>query len=351
MTLYCKHSADIAGCHFVYSEHKIVCNPDENETFYMKLGGIVYLSKKEQAGKKIRKASERITDSDYFGAYIYISDHDKKIRTLLYARRRTYPDSKLVSQPGILHNVIPKYCGNDEHHRVLVGMEIDNESATNRRWNQFDHEWNNGLSEIKLADLDRKLRDFSSIHPYNLIGIYVGQNTSLVMVDFSLPNLHSDSNFDCIYTLVQEGGFIYTHLPFEVRLYDEDEGKPFTTGKLFDERDNRFNDTQDFYKIATQSQRIIFLKPTPNNTLWALRVFRPYGSRETSVQLCVPSDAQFDKIMDWTTGCLEVRRLQGREPWHKYIDLASRQFYSHEFLDMSRNEPYPQCDCNRCRDN
>jgi hypothetical protein len=329
------------GSYFTYSCEKTVCNPNERHKFYLKIGGIVYAPSKKVEGRKKSMIQEKIKESDYFGSYLVYSGADRKLRAITYCRKRGWPQQKLVSGLSMINSVIPRIEGRRGH--LIIGLSIDgSENISARRWTLYDKAKSQhyGISEIPeyyslINTLPRAHRS------HKLVGIYVSQNTSLLMIDETeMSHIYNDLFKYRNYTVVQEGGFLLIEAEFFCKFLDIEESKVFSLQELYANKANYFSSTQHFGNIC-RSNPVIILKSAPNFTFWTLRISEKNDNFIRTVQLCIPTGGQFEEVFDWNSGIEEVMRRQSLKPWNKYIEEDTRKS---RFMDIDPDvsEPYPE---------
>lgn len=328
---FVKRFADkLNGSHFEFLLQKEICNSYEENRFYLKIAGISRLPRKPVPGQKIKTSAEKLKESQYYGSYVYIGDIDRKIRCLLYARKKGWPQQKLVGFPGTLNSVIPRYEGKTGH--LIIGMKIKDSIRSSRKWSKYDDKNNKfeskglyemkSLSEMNYEFLNRRIR-LNQI----VTGIYVSKNTSLLMVDTTQPRLHCDLARNHVYTLFQEGGFVGTKCQTFFCFYDIEEDEEFDSNSLYANKKHLLKESRNLNNLIEKqsnelrSDRIIFLKSASKHTFWTLRVTRIDITEPIECQLCIPTGGQFENVLPWNEGIKVVRRRHERNPWHKYIEL------------------------------
>jgi hypothetical protein len=345
---YVKRVRDtVDGNYFVYSQSKVICNPTERLKFYLKVGGIVFAEKKKVPGSQVSTCAERFKESDYFGTYLYYSITDLKLRTVTTARRIGLPDKKLVSGVGTLHSVIPRYDGGFGHHPILTcSMRIDDGNRDSRKWTKFDGKKNehNGFYEIN-ENVD--LIDFQRIADNNighsLLGIYVTDNTSLMMIDATSHHLFNDLLRDYNYTVFQSGALIVVQNRFYFKFYDIEESEMYTKEEFLQKKRELMPSTKNLDNLSSPYP-IIFLKSAPNFTFWTLRVSsKRCNGFGRCTQLCIPTGGQFEEVFDWQRGVEEIVRRRSLKPWTKYISTE----FKNNFVDINVNEAYPGISLNK----
>lgn len=352
----------VTGSYFEYKTEKVICNPSEVFHFYLKIGAITYLPRKEVPGKKISTSAERIKDSKYYGSYLYYGQSDQKIRCILYAKRKLLPEEKLISQPSCLNSVIPRYCG-QRRGTVVVGMKVVESVSSDRLWSRYDNKTNIRRNHPGFWEITgtTDLRNIFAILPNARFGrtptgpdtlLYIGANTSLIMVDTARAHLYLDYAREFVYTLFQEGGVVCFNRKFTYSFYDEEESEEYDAYRLFEEKFNKMKGTPNLERLLPipdqDNRKVIFLKSGHNHTLWTLRVNKYRRAREMDVMLCIPSGGQFELIHNWEDGIREVNRRHVMQPWRKYIQEAkstsmiSRANGNLSKIDLSSKEPYPK---------
>ena len=353
-----RYSEPVFGSYFEYRVDKEVCNPNDPFKFYLKVGGITYLPKKQTNGKKFKSSAEKLLESQYFGSYVFYGQTDRKLRCLLYARRTLLPGEKLLGTSAPLHNIIPRPEGLRKN-ALVTGIKIQNSYMSNRRWTRYDlisKQDHKGFFEIYEKDNLNQLFSGTPIEEEvsPRVGIYVPANTSLLMVDSPRQNLYVDYCRGFVYTLFQEGSFICTDRPFTLVFYDEDEAEEYDMTRLFAQKTDRLKECPNLERLMNLRpgtgvrHAVIFLKSAPNRTFWTIRANRIRRNRELEVQLCLPSGGQFEDIMYWNEGIEEVRRRWDAKPWNKYIEplilsplIDPKDAPNLEPIDLDRDEPYP----------
>ena len=345
-----RFSDKIDGSHFDICDEKVVCNPNERNKFYLKIAGISQLSRKPVPGQKIRTSAEKLKESEFYGSYVYIGDLDRKLRCLLYARKKGWPQQKLVAIPGTLNSVIPRYDGTTG--QLIFGMRILESRLSDRKWTKYDNknanfEWKGFYEMTDLLEMRTDFLDFRFDSLETMTGIYVSKNTSLLMVDTTQPRLHCDLARHYIYTLFQEGGFVAFKCQLFFCLYDVEEDEELDSNALFAQKRHLLKDSRNLQNliekpqqtIASKKHRIIFLKSTPKHTFWTLRVTRISISEPLECQICIPTGGQFENILPWNEGIKVVQRRHRRKPWNKYIELTDSQTISTNVNDLQQTYP------------
>jgi hypothetical protein len=326
------------GSYFTYSCEKVVCNPNERYKFYLKIGGIVYAPSKKVEGRKKSMIQEKIKESEYFGSYLVYSGADRKLKAITYCRKRGWPQQKLVSGLSMINSVIPRIDGRRGH--LIIGLSINgSENFSTTRWTLYDRPKSQhyGISEIPEYDCL-----LNTLRTYKLVGIYVSQNTSLLMIDETeiMSHIYNDLFKYRNYTVVQEGGFLLIEADFFCKFLDIEESQVFSLQELYVNKANYFSSTQHFDNICGLNP-VIILKSAPNFTFWTLRISEKNNNSIRTVQLCIPTGGQFEEVFDWNSGIQQVMQRQALKPWNKYIEEDTR---NSRFIDIDPDvsEPYPQ---------
>jgi hypothetical protein len=341
---YAKRVEDtVDGNYFVISRKPIICNGSDRKKFSLKIGGLIYARKKKIPGKRISSCAERFKELDTFGSYVYYCSTDLKLRCVTYVRKSGFPDKKVVSGIGVLNNVIPRYDGTNQ--KLITIMKIDMNMTADRRWTKFDGKTNGenlGYHELNvdfnfgpvIEELDRIQKRY--------FGIYVTENTSLLMIDETRHNVFNDLIRNRVYTLFQSGAFIFIELYMYYKFYYLEESQSFEPDQMSDKRE-LMPETRNFEYIK-YANIILFLKPAQDNAFWTLRcVCENDFLDQRHVVLGIPSGGQFEDVLDWNEGIDEVYRRQTMEPWKKYVKLLGKEnsaFIDSE-INLNLNQSYP----------
>ena len=315
------------GSYFEYSHTKLVCNRTDLHRFYLMVAAILYLPTKPDPEKPVSKFSQMIKECDVFGSYVYIEGTDKKLRTLLYTRKKGFPQNKSVSCRGTVNSVIPRHDGSTGH--VVIGMMIINSAAnSDRHWTRYDdpqhrHESKGFFEMTKLSQINRLMNIVGERD--DLFVIYVGTNTSLLMVDVTEPHLITDKIHHNVYTVFQEGSVLAFNCKLYFRFCDTEEDKEYDADSLYTEKRDQLSNSFNLYlfnrfRRDVGVRRVLFLTETLKHTFWTLKVRRISDGFPLECLLCIPSGGQFGRIHEWEKGLRLVNGRQNLKPWIKYIE-------------------------------
>jgi hypothetical protein len=341
---YAKRVRDtVDGNYFVISRKPVICNGSDLQKFCLKIGGLIYARKKKIPGKRISSCAERFKELDTFGSYVYYCSTDLKLRCVTYVRKTGFPDNKVVSGIGVLNNVIPRFDGRNQN--LITIMRIDTYMTADRRWTKFDGKANDGNLGYHELNVDF---DFGpvigilNLFRRRYFGIYVTENTSLLMIDETRHNVFNDLIRNRVYTLFQSGAFIFVELSMYYKFYYLEESESFEPYQMSEKRE-LMPKTRNFENIRF-ANIILFLKPAEDNAFWTLRCVRENDFiDQRHVVLGIPSGGQFEDVLDWDEGIDEVYRRQAIKPWNKYVKLLGEKnsaFIVRE-INLNLNESYP----------
>ena len=338
------------GTYFEHSITKIICNSKEFHKYYQIVGGIVCFPHKKADERIDIKFHEIVRECHVFGSYVYTGPSDPKLRTLLIERKKDFPQKRAVSCQGTVNSVIPRYDGNSGY--VVIGMIIVSSSLeSERKWTRYDdpqhiHE-NKGLFEMTQLTQIRRLLDVVGDSD-DLFAIYVGINTSLLMVDVTQPHLINYKLHHNVYTLFQEGAVIAFNCKLYFSFCEEEEDVEYDSNTLYDRKrqilDNSYNlDLLGQLKSQRSCRRVLFLRSAPKKIFWTLKVRRFSDGFPLECQLCIPSGGQFE-VMKWKEGLKLVSIRQNQRRWSKYIEsmLSGRKYCLPKSIGLKL--PYPPHD-------
>ncbi len=214
-----------------------------------------------------------------------------------------------------------------------------------RRWTKFDGEANDenlGYHELNVDfNFGPVIENLNSIQK-RFFGIYVTENTSLLMIDETKHNVFNDLTRNRVYTLFQSGAFIFIELFMYYKFYYLEESQSFKSFQMSDKQE-LMPETRNFENIR-YGNIILFLKPAEDNAFWTLRcVYDNDFFYKRHVVLGIPSGGQFEDVLEWNEGIDEVYRRQAMKPWNKYVKLSGEKnsaFIVRE-INLNLNESYP----------
>jgi hypothetical protein len=218
----------VGSNYFTYNAKKKICNLKDEVKYYLKIGGIVFAEKKKVKGKKICSCAERFKQLNTFGSFVFYCQSDTKLRTITYCRRNSLPGKKLVSGIGVLSSVIPR--SDEKSETMITGIKINSDSQSyDRSWMRFDGQ--KVFFELAENFDYNQYIGVSELNPNrkSFVGIYITENTSLLMVDETKEHLFDNLIIGRAYTLFQEEAFIICEeTNFLFKFYDVEESESLT---------------------------------------------------------------------------------------------------------------------------
>jgi hypothetical protein len=339
----------VDGNYFTYNVKKKICNPKDEVKYYLKIGGIVFAEKKKVKGKKICSCAERFKDFNTFGSFVFYCENDTKLRTITYCRRNGLPEKKLVSGIGVLNSVIPRSDGKSE--TMITGIKINSDSESyDRSWTRFDgllagKEHKGFFELVENFDYNQYI-GVSELNPNrkSFVGIYITENTSLLMVDETKEHLFNDLIRGRVYTLFQEGALIICEeTDFLFKFYDVEESESLTQNQMYSKQ--KFMPSTRNMDHLFGENPIIFLKPDGCYAMWTLRVTAIRSdTRRRKTILGIPTDGQFEEVFNCKDGIEEVIKRQALKPWKKYVEIFGQPENDNKFtsIDLRITEAYPK---------